>query len=165
MIENAEITDSLREDVWHQGQLYEAWHEYQRHLSGDVHFEHPGWLQRPQGQARDIEMSDDNNSSRAQNAASAIIDPATEALVESGRAERVRLLSLDGVSDPRNDRTIHDVEFAAVVDLGGLPLSFLPTNNVTSAHATIESELTLQQQVLRELDGSAQFPPGLPDLF
>jgi hypothetical protein len=45
VIENAEVTNTLREDNWHQGQLYEAWHEYQRHLSGDIHFEHPGWLQ------------------------------------------------------------------------------------------------------------------------
>jgi hypothetical protein len=177
MIENAEITDSLREDVWHQGHLFEAWHEYQRHLSGDIHFEHPGWLQatpnqsRPEGEAGDIEMRDANNVRGISNPATAAPlapAPAPEggvALVESGRAERIRLLSLDGVSDPRNDRTIHDVEFAAVIDLDGLPSAFLPTNNVTSAHATIEGELTLQQQVLRELEGSAQFPPGLPDLF
>ncbi len=169
MIENAEITDSLREDVWHQGQLYEAWHEYQRHLSGDVHFEHPGWLQtvpnqsRTQGQVGDVEMTDANNANN--NNGNSASEATAATLVESGRAERVRLLSLDGVSDPRNDRTIHDVEFAAVVDLSGLPPAFLPTNNVTSAHITIENELTLQQQILRELDGSVQFPPGLPDLF
>jgi hypothetical protein len=45
VIENAEATNTMREDCWHQGQLFEAWHEYQRHLSGDIHFEHPGWVQ------------------------------------------------------------------------------------------------------------------------
>jgi hypothetical protein len=89
----------------------------------------------------------------------------TAADVEDGRAERIRLLSLNGVTDPRNDRTIHDVEFATVLDLGGLPATFLPTGSVTSAQVTIESELTLQQQILRELEGTTPFPPGLPDLF
>jgi hypothetical protein len=169
MIENAEVTDSLREDVWHQGHLYEAWHEYQRHLSGDTHFEHPGWLRassnesRPPVQPGDVEMRDANNEANQANSALSVVDVATD--IENGRAERIRLLSLDGVTDPQNDRTIHDVEFATVLDLGGLPATFLPTGNVTSAQATIESELTLQQQIVRELEGTALFPPGLPDLF
>ncbi len=105
-------------------------------------------------------MSDTNNPATS---ARPNIDTATD--VEEGRAERIRLLSLDGVADPRNDRTIHDVEFATVLDLDGLPTAFLPTGSVTSAQATIESELTLQQQILRELEGTTQFPPGMPDLF
>ncbi len=165
MIKNAKITDTLREDDWHQGHLFEAWHEYQRHLSGDIHFEHPGWQQipldqsRPQEQPGNVEMRDANNTVNSASGTEPAVD------LEDGRAERVRLLSLDGVSDPQNDRTIHDNEFAAVLDLSGLPLPFMPTSNITSAQATIESELTLQQQVLRELKGTVLFPPGVPDLF
>jgi hypothetical protein len=84
---------------------------------------------------------------------------------ESGREERIRLLSLDGISDPRNDRTIHDVDYAAVLDLDGLAATFLPAGDVSSAHAVIERELSVQQQIIRELDGSQSFPPGVPEPY
>jgi hypothetical protein len=84
---------------------------------------------------------------------------------ESGRDERIRLLSLDGISDPRNDRTIHDVDYATILDLSGLAPTFLPDGDVSSAHAVIERELSVQQQIIRELDGSQSFPPGLPEPY
>ncbi len=84
---------------------------------------------------------------------------------ESGREERIRLLSLDGTADPRNGRTIHDVDFATVLNLDGLSASFMPTGNVSSAHAVIERELSAQQQIIRELNGSQSFPPGVPEPF
>jgi hypothetical protein len=168
MLESAEITDTLREGPWHQGHLYEAWHEYQRHLAADIHFEHPGWLTRPttrpneqrannvEQRAGDVEMND---------ADAGDFEAELSEDHESGRAERTRLLSLDGVTDPRNDRTIHDDDFAALHDLSGIAPTFLPTGDVSRSQHVIEEELTVQQTILRELEGNQPFPPGLPSLF
>jgi hypothetical protein len=154
MLESAEILDTLRDGVWHQGQLFEAWHELQRHLAADIHFEHPGWL-RPtvaNRSADDVKMSEPEGGNLA-----------TED-VDTGRAERIRLFSLDGTTDPRNDRTSHDYDYGALHDLAGFEPAFLPSGDISSGQMAIKNELTTQQQTLRELEGTQPFLPGLPGL-
>jgi hypothetical protein len=164
MVESAELLDTIRDGPWHQGRLLEAWSEFQRHLSTDVHFEHQGWLlpqqQQPSQQlAGDVEMGEELEGHNTTGAFEAELSED----VESGRSERIRLLSLDGHTDPRNDRTAMDDDYAALHDLSGLSASFLPNGDDTG-HQAIEEELTTQQQALRELEGTVAFPPGLPDL-
>jgi hypothetical protein len=73
----------------------------------------------------------------------------------------VRLLSIDGITDPRNDRTDHDIEFSALYDLDDFPDTFQPHGEVTRGPAAIERELQLQQSILRELEGRQPYPAGL----
>jgi hypothetical protein len=80
--------------------------------------------------------------------------------IEAGRGERIRLLSVDGISDPRNDRTPHDDEFTALYDLDDFPDTFQPRDGVSGSQA-IEEELQLQQTILRELEGQQPYPAGL----
>ncbi len=164
MIESAEILDTMRDGAWHQGRLFEVWSKFQRQLSTDIHFEHQGWLQpvpqQPHQQhAADIDMDEGQGGRSAVEAFEAELSED----VESGRPERIRLLSLDGHTDPRNDRTAMDDDYAALHDLSGFSTSFLP-NGDDIGHQTIEEELTTQQQALRELNGTMPFPSGLSDL-
>ncbi len=47
VIESAEITDTIRDGAWNQGQIFTAWLEYQRHLAAEAGTEPPGWVRAP----------------------------------------------------------------------------------------------------------------------
>ncbi len=82
----------------------------------------------------------------------------TDAVVEVGRNERVRLLSADGLTDPRNDRTSLDAEFAIFNDLSDVPDTFMPQ---PSGQGEIEPAtirfLDLYRVMLNEMEGRLEY--------
>ncbi len=105
-LERGEELGTLRTGAWHQGRLFEAWHEHQQLLSNDVHFQHPGWLRATAPSRAAMDVDGDVNVGD--------VDDSLEAELledlDEGRAEHIRLLSLDSLEDPRNDRTVHDID-------------------------------------------------------
>jgi hypothetical protein len=159
VIEATDITETLRDGVWNQGQLFRVWHEYRRALTSSDG-EHPGWLTNPAPR----NQTGDADDNEAADALDDVIDEA-EALAktEAGRGERIRLLSVDGISDPRNDRTPHNDEYTALYHLDDFPDTFRHRGEVDSGQIAIEEELKLQQTILRELEGQQPYPAGLPN--
>jgi hypothetical protein len=75
--------------------------------------------------------------------------------IERGRVERVRMLSLDGLSDPRRDRVDLDDDYGILHDLSSLGETFqasFPGNDPSST----EAELGIQQNLVFGLEG--RFP-------
>ncbi len=80
--------------------------------------------------------------------------------IKNGRAERVRLLSTDGLADPRNDRTSLDADFAIFNDLSAIPETFLPRANPRDENE-IEPGirfLDLYRTMLPEIEGRVDYP-------
>jgi hypothetical protein len=78
---------------------------------------------------------------------------------EACRGERIRLLSLDGFTDPRNDNTEIDTEFIIIHDLTPFPTTFQASRDVQRNEVEIlESTVVQYQRMMRELDGTAE--PG-----
>ncbi len=47
IIESAEITDTIRDGVWNQGQIFTTWFEYHRHQAAGSGPEPQGWIRAP----------------------------------------------------------------------------------------------------------------------
>jgi hypothetical protein len=162
VIEAADVTESLREGAWNQGLLFTTWHEYHRTLTS-TEGDFPGWLRSPPPRNQAAAGLDDAGGIEDEEQDDVIAEADALAETEVGRGERVRLYSIDGISDPRNDMTPHDNEFSALCNLEDFPDTFQPRGEAASGQAAIEEELELQQAILFELEGQQPYPAGLPN--
>jgi hypothetical protein len=79
----------------------------------------------------------------------------------TGRQERVRLLSIDGLSDPRNEQTELDTEFDILHDLSVLPTTFQASADGQQQIPSLEQSISEYQKMAKELDGRASFTHDL----
>ncbi len=152
VINNIEMTTQLREGVWNQTVIFEDWLERVRRQRRDPSLlEGEGWL--PTVQETDDAM--DGGATRATPASTV-----SESLREALRVERTRLLSLDGVSDPRRDRVEIDTDYGIVHNLSMFDEEFqaeYPRNDRT----TTDVELGAQQDLVFSLEGRFPLMPRL----
>lgn len=172
VIQAAEGIEAPRSPAWRPGRIFAAWLTYQRRRAGNDSAEIPGWIDtaerptaRPDAEEEQVaagegvgERAEPDNCADDVPAAEQIVEPD----VETRRAERIRLLSIDGTTDPRNDLTALDVEFAIFNDLSGVPDAFMPpaaprdVNNNTP-HPGL-AFLDLYRTMLNEIEGRVDFP-------
>jgi hypothetical protein len=149
VLSNLEMTTQLRDGVWNQSVIFEEWLERIRRQQRDpALLEVEGWL--PTVQETDDAM--DGGAARAH--------PTDANLIEAGRNERTRLLSLDGVSDPRRDRVELDSDYGIVHNLSIYGEEFqaaFPRNDPT----TTDAELGRQQDLVFSLEGRFPLMPRL----
>jgi hypothetical protein len=147
---NIEITSGFREGVWNQSLIFGEW--LQRSLSArndPTMMEVEGWLPESRTQAD----ADDAMGDVSQSAPSA-----TPENIERGRTERVRLLSLDGLTDPRRDRVGLDDDYAILHALSAFDDAF-QAGSLRSNATTTEAELGAQQALVFGLEGRFPLPP------
>ncbi len=149
VLNNIELTTGFREGVWNQSRIFLEWLSRSLSRRGDqTQAEIVGWLpeNRPHVDADDA-MGDVSQP--------ASVD--SHECIERGRNERVRLLSLDGLSDPRRDRVGLDDDFAILHDLSEFGETFQanypPSNSTTTA-----AELGAQQAIVFGLEGRFPLP-------
>jgi hypothetical protein len=68
---------------------------------------------------------------------------------------------MDGLSDPRNDRTELDTEFDILHDLSAFPETFQQSPNGNQDAPSLESSIVEYQRMMRELEGRESFPHDL----
>jgi hypothetical protein len=81
---------------------------------------------------------------------------AQETGTEADRGERIRLFSLDGFTDPRNDNTELDTEYIIIHDLTPFPATFQASRDEQRDEVeALESSVIQYQRMMRELEGTA----------
>jgi hypothetical protein len=153
VLHNIELTSSLRDGVWNQSVIFEDWLERNRmQLHDPTVTEIEGWLPSPISDTDDAMDGGDSNEES--------LPADSPEMLESRRIERVRILSLDGLSDPRNDRVDLDEDYAILHDLSIFHNDFQaahPRNDPT----TTEVELGAQQDLVFSLEGRFPLMPRL----
>ncbi len=137
------IAQDQRTGAWRTEYIYNAWLSYQRRNLGNETAEVGGWI--PQ-------------KNETQNAS-------TDTLADTGRAERVQLLSEDGLTDPRNEWTKLDAQFIILFKLSSLPTTFQamaePDRVCSSTTRIAEARMKQNLEVIDQLDGRVPLPVGL----
>jgi hypothetical protein len=86
-----------------------------------------------------------------------VCEAAQDAGTDADRGERIRLLSLDGFTDPRNDNSELDTEFIIIHDLAPFPTTFQASRNEhRNEIEALEAMVVQYQRMMRELDGAAE---------
>jgi hypothetical protein len=85
------------------------------------------------------------------------IDSSNETDPEAGRGQRIRLLSTDGLRDPRNERTELDTEFDILHDLSEFPETFLPSVDSQQEAPSLELAVLEYKRMIKELEGRDSF--------
>jgi hypothetical protein len=149
---NIELTTNLREGVWNQSVIFEDWFERNRRQHRDPNLsEVEGWLPT-------VIETDDAMDGGGSNVGTAPASSPEQQ--EYRRRERTRLLSLDGLSDPRRDRVALDEDFASLHALAGLEDEFQAAD-LRNDPTTTAAELGAQQDLVFSLEGRFPFMPRL----
>jgi hypothetical protein len=85
------------------------------------------------------------------------IDASNETDPEDGRSERIRLLSTDGLRDPRNEKTDMDTEFDILHDLSVFPATFQAAGEIQQDFPSLEQAVAEYQKMMKRLEGRASF--------
>jgi hypothetical protein len=125
-------------------------------------FEYKGWI--PTAAPNPSPAANDGSSTGAQSTSSnptAPPQPPASTLnqdtgTEAERGERIRLLSFDGFTDPRNDNTELDTEFIILHDLAPFPATFQASREQRDEVEALESTVAQYQLMMRELEGNVE---------
>jgi hypothetical protein len=150
---NIELTSNFRDGVWNQSVIFEDWFERNRRQQRDPNLsEIEGWLPT-------VVETDDAMDGGGSNAVAAPTAASPEQQ-EFRRRERTRLLSLDGLSDPRRDRVTLDEDYAILHPLAGLEVDFQAAD-LRNDPTTTAAELGAQQDLVFSLEGRFPLMPRL----
>ncbi len=153
VLNNLELTNNLREGVWNQTVIFEDWFQCSR--GNQAASEVEGWIISPPAPVPEDDAMDGGGSSRG--------PPQVEVsqeVLEGRRIERTRILSLDGLSDPRHDRVELDEDYAILHDLSAFDNEFQAVSPRNDPSST-EVELGAQQDLVFSLEGRFPLMPRL----
>ncbi len=135
------IAQEQRTGPWRAEQIFDAWLAFQRGKLGNETGEVEGWI------------PPNNDTQSADNT------------VEVGSAERARLLSEDGITDPRNEWTELDAQFIILFELSSLPTAYQamaePNGPRPTTTSLAEGRMKLNQETIDQLDGRVPLPVSL----
>jgi hypothetical protein len=157
VLNNLEMTNNLREGVWNQTAIFDDWFQRSRgNIAVMNNAEVEGWIISPPTPVPGDDAMDGQGPRRE--TPPVVVVP--QEVLEGSRIERTRLLSLDGLSDPRNDRVELDEDFAILHDLSVFDNEFQAVSPRNDPSST-EVELGTQQDLVFSLEGRFPLMPRL----
>jgi hypothetical protein len=73
----------------------------------------------------------------------------------------VRLFSIDGLQDPRNEQTELDSDYVILHDLSAVPATFQASGGNPNERPSLESAVLEYQTMMKELEGRVSFDQDL----